>query len=344
MSGKVRWGILSTAKINDALIFAMRGAPRSDLRAVASRSLEVAQAYAAQNNIPVAYGSYEELLADPEIDAVYVPLPNKLHAEWTVKAAQAGKHVLLEKPFVTTMEDFDRIEAAASANNVVVFEAFMALHAPQNRKVAELIQQGRIGKLHLINSWFSYYLPPENTDNIRLASDLDGGSFWDVGVYPNSLSISVTGGRAPQQIWAIQDVGETGVDVGMSAQLRFADGTVAQIYSGFRAPSVHGAQYIGTDGMIQTSAPWFPGMNGRTELGDDTVIIVTNRDGAEEQIVVPASNPWQMEVEAMEACVLDGASPVVPLSLSREFLKSALAVYQSARTGTLINIPASVTS
>jgi D-xylose 1-dehydrogenase (NADP+, D-xylono-1,5-lactone-forming) len=344
MPETVRWGILSTAKINDALIFAMRGAPRSELRAVSSRNLEVAQAYATQNNIPIAYGNYEELLADPEIDAVYVPLPNKLHAEWTVKAAQAGKHVLLEKPFVTTMQHFNMIEEAARTNNVVVFEAFMALHAPQNRQVAELIQQGRIGRLHLINSWFSYYLPPEDSDNIRLDPDLDGGSFWDIGVYPNSLSILVTGGSAPQQVWAVQEVGETGVDVGMSAQLRFADGTIAQIFSSFRAPSVHGAQYIGTEGMIQTTTPWFPGMRGRTALGEDTVIRITNRDGTEENVVVPASNPWQMEVEAMEACVLDGASPVVPLSLSRQFLKSALAVYESARTGKIVSIPASGTS
>lgn len=338
MLKKLRWGILSTAKINEALIYAMQGAPRSDLRAVASRSDESAQAYAAKNHIPVAYGSYEALLADPEIDAVYIPLPNKLHAEWTVKAARAGKHVLLEKPSVTTLQDFDAIETAARENNVIVFEAFMALHAPQNRKVAELIQQGRIGKLHLINSWFSYYLPPENTSNIRLHPDLDGGAFWDVGVYPNSLSITVTGGRAPQQVWAVRDVGESGVDVGMSAQLRFANGTIAHIFSSFRAPSVHGAQFIGTDGMIRVAAPWFPGMKNRTTYGDDPVIQITNRDGTEEKIVLPASNPWQAEVEAMEACVLDGAPPVVPLSISREFLKSALAVYESARTGQPVEI------
>ena len=340
MTKEIRWGILSTAKINDALIFAIRSAPRSSLRAVASRSAEAAQAYATQKEIPTAHGSYDALLADPEIDVVYVPLPNNLHAEWTVKAVQAGKHVLLEKPLVTTMQDFDAIEAAVSENKVVVFEAFMALHAPQNRRVAELIQGGRIGKLHLINSWFSYYLPPENANNIRLHPDLHGGAFWDVGVYPNSLSIMVTGGRAPQQVWAAQDVGETGVDVGMSAQLQFANGTVAQIYAGFRAPSVHGAQFIGTDGMIRVQSPWFAGMRGRTALGDDTVIEITNRDGTEEKIAVPASNPWQMEVEAMEACVLDGAPPVVPLSLSREFLKSALAEYESARTGKPVEIPA----
>lgn len=339
MSKTLRWGLISTAKINDALIHAIRSAPGSELRAVASRSADSAQAYAINKGIPVAYGSYEALLDDPNIDVVYNPLPNKLHAEWTVKAAAAGKHVLLEKPLVTTMRDFDAIDAAAKRHNVVIFEAFMALHAPQNRQVAALVQGGRIGRLHLINSWFTYYLPPENTGNIRLHPDLDGGAFWDVGVYPNSLSIMVAGGRAPAQVWAVREVGETGVDVGMSAQLRFADGAVAQIYAGFRAPSLHGAQFVGTDGMIRVQNPWFPGLNGRTALGEDSVIEITNRDGSEEKIVVPASNPYQHQVEAMEACVLDGAPPVVPLSLSREFLKSALAVYESARAGVTVAVP-----
>lgn len=339
MTDRLRWGILSTAKINEALIHAMRGAPRSEVRAVASRSAAPAQAFAAANGIPVAHGSYEALLADPTIDAIYNPLPNTLHAEWAIRAAQAGKHVLLEKPLVTTMAEFEAIAAAAQAHGVVIFEAIMALHAPQNRQVAALIQAGRIGQLSLINSWFSYHLPPEDSANIRLDPALGGGAYWDVGVYPNSLAIMVTGGRAPVQVWAQQRLGETGVDVDMSAQLRFAGGAVAQVYAGFRAPRVMGAQFVGTDGMLRIEAPWFPGMNGRTTAGADSIIEITSRSGAVERIAVPASNPWQHEVEAMEACVLDGAAPVVPLSLSREFLRSALAVYQSAQTGQPVSLP-----
>lgn len=338
MPDKLRWGILSTAGITEAMIFALRGAPRSALLAVASRNPEKGRDFAERAGIPTAHGSYEDLLADPNIDAVYVPLPNTLHAEWAVKAAQAGKHVLVEKPIVTTVEELDAIEAAARDNRVVIFEAFMSLHAPQNRQVIEMVRSGRIGELKLINSWFCYYLPPEDSANIRLNPHLAGGAFWDVGVYPNSLVISLAGGRAPERVWATQDIGETAVDVGLAAQMQFADGAVAQIYSGFRSPFVEGAQIIGTDGVIRLTKTWIPGMNTRSEHGPDTTIEMTDRDGNTETSTVPAANPWQEEVEAMEACVLDGAQPVVPLSLSREFLKSALALRESARTGKVVEL------
>ncbi len=140
------------------------------------------------------------------------------------------------------------------------------------------------------------------------------------------------------QVWAVQDVGESGVDVGLTCQMRFTSGTMAQIYCGFRAPFVQGAQFVGSDGVIRIQSSWIPGMSGRSEPGSDTLIELTDRAGHEEKIVIPASNPWQKEVEAMEACVIDGAKPVVPLSLSREFLKSALALYESARTGKLVEL------
>jgi xylose dehydrogenase (NAD/NADP) len=335
---QLHWGILSTARINEALIFALRGAPRSELVAVASRDLGKARAYAAQQGIPAFYGSYDQLLADPAINAVYLPLPNSMHCEWAIRAAEARKNVLVEKPIATSMADLDAIEAAARDNSVVIFEALMALHAPQNRKVQELIQQGRIGELHLISSWFSYYLPPEDSQDIRLNRELDGGSFWDVGVYPNSLAITMAGGRAPRQVWAVQDIGETGVDVGLAGQMHFANGTIAQIYCGLRAPFVQDAQFVGSDGMIHIREPWIPGMSGRSQPGSDSIIELTDRAGHEEKIVVPASNPWQKEVEAMEACVIDGAGPIVPLSLSREFLKTARALHESARSGMLVEL------
>ncbi len=338
MSDKLRWGILSTAGITEAAIFALREAPRSELVAVASRDAARADAFAAEQKIPTSYGSYEDLLADSKIDVVYVPLPNTLHSEWAVKAAEAGKHVLVEKPIVTTLAELDAIEAAAPKNRVTIFEAFMSLHAPQNRQVLELIQGGRIGELRLINSWFSYYLPPEDAGNIRLNPELGGGSFWDVGVYPNSLVITMTGGRAPERVWAAQDTGETGVDVSLAAQLHFAGGAVAQIYSGLRSPFVEGAQFIGSNGMIRLEKSWIPGMDSRSAHGVDTVIELTDRDNSTEKITVPAANPWQKEIEAMEACVLDGAEPVVPLSASREFLKSALALRESARSGKIVEL------
>ncbi|MCB0094815.1 MAG: Gfo/Idh/MocA family oxidoreductase, partial [Caldilineaceae bacterium] len=224
MTQKIRWGIISTANINKALLNPIRQATRSELSAVASRDGQRARDYAAAENIPKAYGSYEEMLADPDIDVVYNPLPNALHKEWTVKAAQAGKHVLCEKPLVTNLADLAAVEAAANTNGVTIFEAFMYLHHPQTRKALEMVQAGNLGTVQQINSWFHFYLPPERSSNIRLSAPLEGGSLWDVGVYPNSMAIVMAQAGAPAEVWASQIVGETGVDVGMRAQLRFENG------------------------------------------------------------------------------------------------------------------------
>lgn len=328
MSDKIRWGILSTANINDALIDPIRWASRSELAAVASRSQAKAEAYAKEKGIPKAHGSYEALLADPGIDVVYISLPNTLHCEWTIKAAEAGKHVLCEKPITPTLAELDEVEAAAKANNVTIFEAFMYLHHPQTLKVKEMIQSGLLGDLQLINSWFAYYLPPEDSDNIRLAPDLAGGSLWDVGVYPNSLAIVMAQAGAPVEVWASQIKGETGIDVSMVAQLKFANGVVAQISSGFRSPFREGAQIVGSDGRLRINEPWKPHQSGQGSR-----IAFVSRDEVEETIEFLHGDPYQHEVEAMEACVLDGAEPVVPLSLSRDFLRSVLAIYKSAETG-----------
>lgn len=333
MTRKVRWGLLSTARINSALIGPLQQATRSELVAVASRDSGSAAAYAVKHGIPQPYGSYEEMLADPEIDAVYISLPNSMHAEWTIKAAQAGKHVLCEKPVVVSLDEMDQVEAAAQAAGVTVFEAFMYLHHPQTRQALQMVRSGQLGKLQTINSWFNFHLPAERASNVRLQANLTGGSLWDVGVYPNSLSIVMSGGKAPVEVWAQQVVGESGVDVGMRAQLVFASGAVAQISSGFRTPFREAAYLVGDSGMLQLVEPWKPGV-----AGNDSEMIFTALGAGPETISTPAVSPYLCEVEAMEACVLDGAPPVVPLALSREFLRSALAIYESARTGKVVKL------
>jgi predicted dehydrogenase len=324
---QLRWGLVSTANINRALINPIRRAERSALAGVASRSLEKAQAYADQWSIPKAYGSYEAMLADPEIDVVYVSLPNALHAEWTVKAADAGKHVLCEKPIVPTLPELDQIEAAAARNGVTIFEAFMYLHHPQTLTAQRMIAEGRIGKLQLIRSWFSFYLSPEQSDNIRLNTDLAGGAHWDVGVYPNSMAITMVGGP-PTDVWAQQTVGETGVDVTMIGQLRFDGGASAQIASSFRMPFTEGTVLIGDEGTLTFTHPWKPGMDDAPEA-----LLYAPRGSDAETIAIEGVDPYLCQVRAMEACVFDGAAPVVPLSRSRDFLRSTLALYESARTG-----------
>ncbi len=332
MNGTVRWGLLSTAKINAALIGPLQTAARSELAAVASRDHGKAAAYAVEHRIPNGYGSYEDLLADPEIDAVYISLPNSMHAEWTIKAAQAGKHVLCEKPLVVSLSELDQVEAAAAAAGVTVFEAFMYLHHPQTRTALEMVRSGKLGRLQTINSWFNFYLPPVQAQNVRLQAGLTGGALWDVGVYPNSVSI-VMAGRAPRAVWAQQEIGESGVDVAMRAQLDFGAGTVAQISTGFRTPFREGVYLVGDEGILNIVEPWKPGVKGT-----DSTMIFTTLDGKTETIVTPAVDPYSCEVAAMEACVLDGAAPVVPLSLSRDFARSVLAVYESARTGKAVEL------
>lgn len=331
MSRTLRWALLSTANINRAVIEPIKNAARSELVAVASRDGARAAEYAAKHGIPRSFGSYEELLADPDIDVIYNPLPNSMHTPWAIKAAEAGKHVLCEKPMVISMAEMTALEAAATANNVTIFEAFMYLHHPQTLKVFELIREGRIGKLQTIHAWFNFYLAPENSANVRLAADLEGGSIWDVGVYPNSYAIVAAGGKAPEAVWSQNLIGESGVDVGMRAQYRFADNVTAQVSCGFRTPFREGAWFVGDAGIITVPQPWKPGIEG-----NHAGITLTGRDGAVEVITFPETNPYSREVAAMEACVLDGAAPVVPLSLSREFAKTVLAVYRSGETGEVV--------
>jgi D-xylose 1-dehydrogenase (NADP+, D-xylono-1,5-lactone-forming) len=331
-SSRLRWGLVSTAKINRAVIGPIRDAARSELIGIASRNAGRAISYAFDYGIPKSYGAYETMLNDPAIDAVYISLPNSLHAEWAIKAAQAGKHVLCEKPIVPTLAELDQVEAAADENGVTIFEAFMYLHHPQILLAREMIRDGKLGQVQHIDSWFSFYLPPENSQNIRLSPELSGGALWDVGVYPTSMAITM-GGGLPEEVWAQQTTGETGVDVTMIAQLRFAPGpnstagAVAQTSSGFRMPFRAGTIIIGDEASISFPQPWKPSMDG-----EDSRIIFTPRQGEPETITVPGINPYLCEIQAMEACVLDGADPIVPLARSRDILRTVLAIYESAKT------------
>lgn len=331
MSSNLHWGILSTANINRMLLDPIKEASRSELAAVASRSLDKAQAYAKKNGIPKAYGSYDALLADPNIDAVYISLPNGYHCDWTVKAAEAGKHVLCEKPLVLTLEELNRVEAAAEANKVTVFEAFMYLHHPQMHQIQE-IAHTKLGQLQSMRSEFAFYLPQEDVQNVRLQPAIGGGCLWDVGCYPNSLSIVTAQAGAPVEVWANQIVDDaSGVDVAVQAQMRFNNGFTAQISTGFRTPFRVGAQIVGEKGFLNISRPW-----GRWWKQKNHVHLFSGDDEGE-LIDMETKNPYLAEVEAMEDCVLDGKPPVVTLEMSRNFLRSILAIYESARTGQVVN-------
>jgi D-xylose 1-dehydrogenase (NADP+, D-xylono-1,5-lactone-forming) len=177
----VKWGIVSTADINRKVIPGAHASEKVELLAVASRDQKRADAYAREWEIPRAYGSYEALLADPDVEAVYISLPNTMHVEWSIKALEAGKHVLCEKPFTRHPEEVDTAFDAAERTGRLLSEAFMYRHNPQTKKLAELVQGGAIGELRLVRSAFSYSL--YDHENIRLRTDVEGGALMDVGCY-----------------------------------------------------------------------------------------------------------------------------------------------------------------
>ncbi|MBL8049874.1 MAG: Gfo/Idh/MocA family oxidoreductase, partial [Anaerolineales bacterium] len=182
----LNWGLLSTARINRALIKPLRASKRTNLLAVASRNIDSAQAYAHEYKIPRAHGSYEDLLNDPDIDIIYNSLPNHLHAEWTIKALQAGKHVLCEKPLALTLDEVDAMISASQETGNVLAEAFMYRHHAQTLKAKEIVDSGVLGKLQLIKGAFSFFLNREH--DYRNFKEMGGGSIWDVGCYPISFT------------------------------------------------------------------------------------------------------------------------------------------------------------
>ena len=193
----VTWGIVSTADINRKVIPGAQASAKVDLVGVASRDQARADAYASEWGIPRAYGTYEALLADPEIEAVYISLPNTLHCEWSVKALEAGKHVLCEKPLSRRPEEVAAAFAAADRAGLLLSEAFMWRHNPQTARLAELVESGAIGELRLVRSTFGYSL--YDHDNIRLRTELEGGALMDVGCY--NVSGSRLLGGEPERVW-----------------------------------------------------------------------------------------------------------------------------------------------
>jgi len=332
MESDVRWGILSTAAINDMLIGPMKEVKGSTLVAVASRDKTRAKSYAEQKDIPKYYGSYEALLKDPGIDAVYVPLPNSLHCEWVVNAAAEKKHVLCEKPLVTETGQWEKVKKAAFSNGVVVFEAFMYLHHPQMGAIMDIINSGRIGALHHINSWLDYYLPKEETDNIRLNPALAGGGIWDVGVYTNSLSIVLADDGIPAEVFCSQTPGDTGVDIRTYAQMRFSNGIVAQFSASIRSPFRVGAHIVGEEGAVLLDDPWKPGLDG-----NKSSFTVLGQNGERETVTFDACNPYRSEIETMVSCIQIGEEPVVSLDQSGIFLRTILALQKSADTKSAVS-------
>lgn len=256
MSKKVRWGILGVARINERLLPAFAKAKNADLVGIASRSLERAQEAAKSAGIPQAYGSYEELLADPKIDAVYIPLPNTLHAEFTKKAAQAGKHVLCEKPLTPTAGEAEELVQFCRDQKICLMDGFMWPHHPRTQMLRDFLDRGEIGRVEHVASAFTFKMAELTTKNIRLQPQLAGGSLLDVGCYP-VYGIRWAFQAEPVRVWATARY-EFGCDVAMAGTLWFSDGRLATFDCGFVHPFRQWLEITGSLGVVTVHDMWLP--------------------------------------------------------------------------------------
>jgi xylose dehydrogenase (NAD/NADP) len=285
----VRWGILSTADINKKLLAGAAESDDVDVVAVGSRDRARAETFAARWGIGRAYGSYDELLADPEIEAVYIPLPNTMHAEWSVKAVEAGKHVLCEKPFSRHVAEVDAAFDAADAAGRLLSEAFMYRHHPQAAKLVELVRSGAIGELRVVRSAFSYSL--YDAENIRLRTDVEGGALMDVGCYCVSGARLLAG--EPLAVTGSARIGSSGTDWVFAGMMRFPGDVTALFDCGTSLPDRDELEAIGTEGSLFLDDPWHC----------NEPVIELRRDGQVERIEVERGNPYRLELEGMNAAI-----------------------------------------
>jgi xylose dehydrogenase (NAD/NADP) len=322
----LRWGFLSTARINRALMEPLRVSERNQLLGVASRSQEKARQYADQWNIPRAYGSYQAMLDDPVIDVVYNSLPNSLHTEWTLKALKAGKHVLCEKPLAISLEEIDAMQTAAGQTGLVLAEAFMYRHHPQTFKVKELADSGAVGTIRLIKGAFTFNLT--RSIDVRLDPTLGGGSVWDVGCYPISFTRYILGSE-PLEAFGWQLTGESGVDELFSGQLRFENDVFAQFDCGFRSLSRARMVIVGSEATLVVPTPFKPGI-------DEEIKIYWEKDI--QTIKMPDQELYIGEVEDMADAILLGKSPKISLEDSRANVAVILALLRSSKEGTPVKV------
>ena len=334
MAAPLRIGVLGAAAIARDFAGALRESTSVNIVAVASRTLPKAQAFAAEFGISRAFDTYEALLTDPDVTAVYIPLPNSLHAEWTLRAIAAGKHVLCEKPLATSPADARAMFAAAKQRGVCLVEAYPYLAQPQTRKLRELLRERAVGELKLIHAHFGFTVG--SLSNIRLDPALGGGALMDAGCYPTSL-VRVIAGQLPRRVHAIARWGDTDVDRSLVATLDFSSGLLAQISCSFDTAMHRRASIAGSDGIIETTY-W----NNTSAERAPTLLLKrgTSWTATFETIMTEAINGLRAEAEDFAHLLSDGWS-AWPGATERESIDIALmldAIARSARVGTPVDI------
>jgi xylose dehydrogenase (NAD/NADP) len=319
----VRLGIVSTADINRKVIPGAHASDKIELVAVASREQRRADEYARQWDIPRAYGSYEALLEDPEVDAVYISLPNTMHREWSIRSLEAGKHVICEKPFSRHPEDVEEAFAAAERTGRLLTEAFMYRHNPQTARLGELARDGAIGDLRVIRTAFSYAL--YDVDNIRLRTDVDGGSLMDVGCYCVSGSRLLAG--EPESVYGQAYVGPTGTDWVFAGALRFPGDVLAVFDCGTCLTERDELEVVGSEGSLFLDDPWHCNV---------PVIEIRRTDGVE-RVELDRVDSYRLELENLA----DAMAGEAPLLLGREDAlgqaRTIDALFRSADSGVSVS-------
>ena len=320
----VKWGILSTARINGLFLAGARQSPDVAIVAVASRDASRAEGYAREQGIERAHGSYEALLDDPDVEVVYISLPNSMHVDWTVRALEAGKHVLCEKPLSRRPEDVKRAFDTAEHHSRLLMEAFMYRHNPQTLRLVELIRSGAVGRLRLVRGAFSF--AASQPANIRLSTELEGGALMDVGCYCLSGVRLIAG--EPERVSAEQVIGGDGVDVVFAATMRCPDEVVAHFDAGLALATRDELEVVGEHGSLFLDDPW----HCRTPL------IELRRDQGVERIEVPGADSYRLEAENFSAAVRGKATPLLGRDDALGQARAIEALYEAADNGQTVTV------
>jgi len=320
----VKWGILSTADINRKVIPGLRASEKAELVAAASREQQRAEDYAREWEIDRAYGSYEALLDDGDVEAVYISLPNTMHCDWSIRAIEAGKHVLCEKPMSRHVAEVEAAFDAAEQHDRILSEAFMYRHNPQTARLRQLVDEGAIGDLRLVRSCFSYSL--YDVDNIRLRTDVEGGSLMDVGCYCISGSRLLAG--EPEQLYGQQFVGPSGTDWVFTGSMRFPGDVLAQFDCGTALTDRDELEAIGTEGSLFVDDPWHCA---------EPVIELRRPDGVE-RIEHAYADSYQLEVENVSDAIRGEAALLLGREDAVAQVRAIEALHRSATTGLAVTL------
>jgi D-xylose 1-dehydrogenase (NADP+, D-xylono-1,5-lactone-forming) len=293
----VQWGVLSTAHINAKFLAGVAQSDECDVLAVASRDAERAATYARANGIERSYGSYDQLLDDPDVEIVYISLPNSMHVEWTERALRKGKHVLCEKPLSRRVADVEAAFDVSESAGRLLMEAFMWRHNPQTERLVELVQAGAIGRPTLVRAAFSFAIGADDAANVRLSAALEGGALMDVGCY--CVSAARLLGGEPEAVSGHQLIGGDGVDVAFAGSMRFGSGMLAHFDAGLALADRDELEVVGDQASLFLDDPWHC----------REPVIELRRGGAVERIAMEAADSYRLEAENLSAAVRGRAQP-----------------------------------